>query len=82
MFARSKWSKQIIPVEGYYFDSLYINQNKDSIRLQSWCLTPIILGLTGEERIGQIDFQSISGTRALEQQVAELTARLAKLEGK
>ena len=31
MFARSKWSKQIIPVEGYYFDSLYINQNKDSI---------------------------------------------------
>ena len=33
MFARSKWSKQIVPVEGYYFDSLYFNHSKESCLL-------------------------------------------------
>ena len=84
MFARSKWSKQIIPVEGYYFDSLYINQTKDSIRLQSWDRSWKNANhnwTDREEVLVKIDFMAKNHTtRALEQQVEELTVRLAKLE--
>ena len=85
MFARSKWSKQIIPVEGYYFDSLYINQSKDSIRLQSWDRSwknSYHDWSDREEVLVKIDFMAKNhGTRMLEQELEEMKARLAKLEG-
>jgi len=86
IFARSTWSKQIVPVEGYYFDSLYFNQSKSSMRLQNWGKSwddGSHHTLTENETIFvKFDFTPKAHTTArMEQQIADLTARLAKLEG-
>jgi hypothetical protein len=86
MFARSMWSKAIVPVEGYYFDSLYFNHSKDSVRLQNWGKSwddgEHHAWRSGEEVFVKFDFSPKAHTSArMEQQIAELTARLAKLEG-
>jgi hypothetical protein len=86
MFARSLWSKAIVPVEGYYFDSLYFNHSKDSVRLQNWGKSwddgEHHAWRTGEEVFIKFDFSPKAHTSVrMEEQIAELTARLAKLEG-
>ena len=86
VFARSKWSKQLIPVEGYYFDSLYFNHSKSSMSLQNWGKSwddGSHHTLAVDETIFvKFDFSPKAHTSArMEQQIAELTARLAKLEG-
>lgn len=86
MFARSLWSKQIIPVEGYYFDGLYFNHSKNSMRLQSWGKSwdddTHHTWKEDEEVFVKFDFApKAHSTSRMEEQIAELTARLAKLEG-
>ena len=86
LFARSKWSKQLIPVEGYYFDSLYFNHSKSSMRLQNWGKSwddGEHHRLSEDETIFvKFDFSPKAHTSVrMEEQIAELTARLAKLEG-
>jgi hypothetical protein len=86
MFARSLWSKQIIPVEGFYFDSLYFNHSKESMRLQNWGKSwdsfEHHTWKAGEEVFVKFDFAPKAHTSArMEQQIAELTERLAILEG-
>ena len=86
MFARSKWSKAIVPVEGYYFDRLYINQNKEHITLQNWDRSWKNTNhdwSSDEEVLVKFDFMAKDHTtRMLEQELEEMKARLAKLEGK
>jgi hypothetical protein len=86
IFARSLWSKQIVPVEGFYFDSLYFNHSKDSVRLQNWGKSwdsfEHHTWKAGEEVFIKFDFAPKAHTSArMEQQIAELTERLAILEG-
>jgi hypothetical protein len=86
MFARSLWSKQIVPVEGFYFDSLYFNHSKGSMRLQNWGKSwdsfEHHTWSANEEVIVQLDFSPKAHTTVrMEQQIADLTARLASIEG-
>jgi hypothetical protein len=86
IFARSLWSKQIMPVEGFYFDSLYFNHSKESMRLQNWGKSwdsfEHHTWKANEEVFVKFDFAPKAHTSArMEQEIAELTMRLAKLEG-
>ena len=86
LFARSLWSKQIVPVEGYYFDQLYFNHGKDSMRLQNWGKSwddgTHHAWSAEEEVFVKFDFApKAHSTSRMEEQIAELTARLANLEG-
>lgn len=84
MFARSKWTKSLIPVQGWKFDALYFNQNKESVRLNNKAETwknSYHSWSADEEVLVKFDFSRGTSTRMLEEQVADLTARLAKLEG-
>ena len=84
MFARSKWTKSLIPVQGWKFDALYFNQNKESVRLNNKAETwknAYHDWSDGEEVLVKFDFSRGTSTRALEQELDEMKARLAKLEG-
>jgi len=86
IFARSTWSKQIVPVEGWYFDSLYFNHGKNSMRLQNWGKSwddGTHHTLTENETIFvKFDFSPAEHSSArMKKQIDDLTARLAKLEG-